>query len=30
MKECVPFYWGATQEYSFNTLIDKLTHAPLL
>jgi hypothetical protein len=25
----VPFYWGATQEHSFNTLIDKLTHAPL-
>jgi hypothetical protein len=30
MKKGVPFYWGAAQEYSFNTLIDKLTHAPLL
>jgi hypothetical protein len=30
MKKGVPFYWGATQEHSFNTLIDKLTHAPLL
>jgi hypothetical protein len=30
MKNGVPFYWGAAQEYSFNTLIDKLTHAPLL
>jgi hypothetical protein len=29
-KKCVPFYWGAAQEHSFNTLIDKLTHAPLL
>jgi hypothetical protein len=29
-KKGVPFYWGAAQEYSFNTLIDKLTHAPLL
>jgi hypothetical protein len=29
-KKGVPFYWGATQEYSFNTLIDKLTQAPLL
>jgi hypothetical protein len=29
-KKGVPFYWGATQEHSFNTLIDKLTHAPLL
>jgi hypothetical protein len=26
----VPFYWGAAQEHSFDTLIDKLTHAPLL
>jgi hypothetical protein len=26
----VPFYWGAAEEHSFNTLIDKLTHAPLL
>jgi hypothetical protein len=25
----VLFYWGAGQEHSFNTLIDKLTHAPL-
>jgi hypothetical protein len=30
MKKGVPFYWGATQEHSFNTLIDKLTHATLL
>jgi hypothetical protein len=29
-KKGVPFYWGASQEHSFNTLIDKLTHAPLL
>jgi hypothetical protein len=30
MKKGVLFYWGAAQEHSFNTLIDKLTHAPLL
>jgi hypothetical protein len=30
MKKGVPFYWGATQEHSFITLIDKLTHASLL
>jgi hypothetical protein len=30
MKKGVSFYWGAAQEYSFNILIDKLTHAPLL
>jgi hypothetical protein len=30
MKKGVAFYWGAAQERSFNTLIDKLTHAPLL
>jgi hypothetical protein len=29
-KKGVPFYWGAAQEHSFNTLIDKLTQAPLL
>jgi hypothetical protein len=29
-KKGVPFYWGHAQEHSFNTLIDKLTHAPLL
>jgi hypothetical protein len=29
-KKVVPFYWGAAQEHSLNTLIDKLTHAPLL
>jgi hypothetical protein len=29
-KKGVPFYWDAAQEYSFNTLIDKLTHGPLL
>jgi hypothetical protein len=30
MKKGVPFYWGVVQKHSFNTLIDKLTHAPLL
>jgi hypothetical protein len=30
MKKGVPFYCGAAQEYFFNTLIDKLTHVPLL
>jgi hypothetical protein len=30
MKKGGSFYWGAAQEHSFNTLIDKLTHAPLL
>jgi hypothetical protein len=30
MKKGVPFYWRAAQEHSFNTLIDKLTHALLL
>jgi hypothetical protein len=30
MKKGVPFYWGAAQKHSFNTLIDKLIHAPLL
>jgi hypothetical protein len=29
-KKGVPFYWRAAQKHSFNTLIDKLTHAPLL
>jgi hypothetical protein len=29
-KKGVLFYWGAAQEHSFNTLIDKITHAPLL
>jgi hypothetical protein len=29
-KKGVSFYFGAAQEHSFNTLIDKLTHAPLL
>jgi hypothetical protein len=29
-KKGVPFYWGAVQEHSFNTLIGELTHAPLL
>jgi hypothetical protein len=29
-KKGVPFYWGGAQEHSFNTLIGKLTHAPLL
>jgi hypothetical protein len=27
MKKDILFYWGAAQEHSFNTLIDKLTHA---
>jgi hypothetical protein len=30
IKKGAPFYWGAAQEHSFNSLIDKLTHAPLL
>jgi hypothetical protein len=30
MKKGVLFYWGVAQDHSFNTLIDKLTHAPLL
>jgi hypothetical protein len=30
MKKGVLFYWGAAHEHSFNTLIDKLTRAPLL
>jgi hypothetical protein len=30
MKKGFPFYWGAAQEYYFNTLMNKLTHAPLL
>jgi hypothetical protein len=30
MKKGVPFYCGAAQEHFFNTLIDKLTYAPLL
>jgi hypothetical protein len=30
MKKGVPFYSGAAHEHSLNTLIDKLTHAPLL
>jgi hypothetical protein len=29
-KKGVPFYWGVEEERSFNTLIDKLTHASLL
>jgi hypothetical protein len=29
-KKGVPFYRGVAQKHSFNTLIDKLTHAPLL
>jgi hypothetical protein len=29
-KKGVPFYCGTAQEHSFNTLIDKLTRAPLL
>jgi hypothetical protein len=30
MKKGVPFYWGVAQEHFFKTLIDKLTHVPLL
>jgi hypothetical protein len=30
MKKVFHFIGGAAQEHSFNTLIDKLTHAPLL
>jgi hypothetical protein len=30
MKKGVSFRWGATQDQAFRTLIDKLTHAPLL
>jgi len=29
-KKGVVFHWGKTQESSFDTLKDKLTHAPLL
>jgi hypothetical protein len=29
-KKDVLFCWGATQDQAFHTLIDKLTHAPLL
>jgi hypothetical protein len=30
MKKGVLFHWGATKDQAFPTLIDKLTHAPLL
>jgi hypothetical protein len=30
MKKGVSFYWGATHDQDFHTLIDKLTHAPQL
>jgi hypothetical protein len=30
MKKCVLFHWGAAQDQSFHTFIDKSTHAPLL
>jgi hypothetical protein len=30
MKNSVSFRWGAAQDQAFHTLIDKLTHAPLL
>lgn len=30
MKKGVVFHWEKTQEKSFDTLKDKLTHAPLL
>jgi hypothetical protein len=29
-KKGVSFRWGAAQDQAFRTLIDKLTHAPLL
>ncbi|WVZ83003.1 hypothetical protein U9M48_030194, partial [Paspalum notatum var. saurae] len=29
-KKGVTFHWGTTQEKAFNTLKDKLTHAPIL
>jgi hypothetical protein len=29
-KKGVSFHWGAAQDQAFHTLIDKLTHAPLL
>jgi hypothetical protein len=29
-KKAVLFQWGATQDQAFHTVIDKLTHAPLL
>jgi hypothetical protein len=30
MKNGVSFHWGAAQDQAFHTLINKLTHAPLL
>jgi hypothetical protein len=30
MKKGILFHWGAAQDQDFYTLIDKLTHAPLL
>jgi hypothetical protein len=30
MKTGVSFHWGGAQDQAFHTLIDKLTHAPLL
>jgi hypothetical protein len=30
MKKGVSFRWGAVQDQAFRTLVDKLTHAPLL
>jgi hypothetical protein len=30
MKKGVSFHWGATQDQAFHSLINKLTHAPLL
>jgi hypothetical protein len=30
MKNGVSFRWGAAEDQAFHTLIDKLTHAPLL
>jgi hypothetical protein len=30
MKKGVSFHWGVAQDQAFHTLIDKLTHAPVL
>jgi hypothetical protein len=30
MKKGVSFHWGAAQDQALHTVIDKLTHAPLL
>jgi hypothetical protein len=30
MNQGVSFHWGVAQDQAFHTLIDKLTHAPLV